>query len=73
MPDYADLADPNIEATINLQVSKIRRNTPTAPAMNYDCPDCGHEIPEKRRALGYSICVDCQSMLEMRGKHRRRA
>lgn len=38
------------------------------------CIECGAEIPEARRKILYStggtkLCVDCQSIQEMGGKH----
>lgn len=27
-----------------------------------DCPKCGNEFPEKRKELGYHVCVNCSTV-----------
>ncbi|WP_407324672.1 TraR/DksA C4-type zinc finger protein, partial [Acinetobacter baumannii] len=37
---------------------------------NYECEDCGAEIPERRRTLGnVKLCIDCQTAVESKSKH----
>lgn len=34
---------------------------------NFECDECGNEIPEPRRALGgVKFCIGCQQVIELR-------
>lgn len=35
------------------------------------CEHCDAEMPEVRRSYGYTICVDCKSALEVKGRNTR--
>lgn len=37
-----------------------------------DCDECGAEMPQARRAHGFTICVSCKTKHEAREKHLRR-
>ena len=64
-------ADPIDQASVLTEVAneyaiKNRAKVPTPlpadaelSAEDLECPECGGEIPEKRRRAGYTICVAC--------------
>lgn len=67
MADFADTAS-DIEAEC-LQQSLQNRPQFTAHS-NYECEDCGEEIPAQRRALGgVTRCIGCQTQFEAKQKH----
>lgn len=33
-----------------------------------ECEDCGNPMPELRRANGWSLCTECQSLIERRAR-----
>ncbi len=41
----------------------IRRKVPRGYGPP-ECRECGEEIPDARRAMGYSTCVPCQEQIE---------
>lgn len=47
-------------------IAKARVVEAPPPGFSGVCA-CGDEIPEKRIALGYYRCVECQTSLEKRG------
>lgn len=76
MADHADIADTLIEEHTNMQVAKIRQLANARKARSAvcsDCEECGNEVPKARLELGYVTCVACQTLLESRQKHYRRA
>lgn len=67
MADFADVAS-DIEAE-RIQHSLQNRAQFTAHS-NFECDDCGEEIPAQRRAIGgVTRCIKCQSNFEAKQKH----
>lgn len=59
------------EATANWlkdsQVNSIRSQVPPKGKLGpEDCQECGNDIPMKRRAHGYELCVACARFQEVR-------
>lgn len=66
MADLADRAGELIEE--RMEQALAARQVTTGPSETH-CIECDDEIPERRRALGgITRCVDCQSIVEMRGR-----
>ena len=69
MADYADVAKEVSEQELGIARAKIKHFNAVS---NYECEDCGAEIPEQRRKLGgVTLCIACQSVLEAKQKHLR--
>ncbi len=67
MADFADVAS-EIEAD-RLALSLQNRQCYDTES-EYECQECGNEIPERRRALGgVKLCIDCQIAVESDLKH----
>ncbi len=69
MADYADVASTLSEQDLDIALANIKHFDQVS---NYECEDCGAEIPEQRRKLGsVTLCISCQSVLEAKQKHLR--
>ncbi|MEN3968255.1 TraR/DksA C4-type zinc finger protein [Acinetobacter sp.] len=69
MADFADVASAITEEY--LQKSLEGRSQFNATS-NFECEDCGVEIPAQRRTLGgVTRCIDCQTCVESQAKHLR--
>lgn len=69
MADYADIASTLSEQDLDHALSNIKHFNHVS---NYECEDCGEEIPEQRRELGaVTRCIGCQTELEAKQKHLR--
>ena len=67
MADLADVAERVIAN--NLEASLQNRKNYELIS-EFECEECGNEIPEQRRKLGgVTLCIDCQSVLEAKQKH----
>ena len=67
MADYADVANDISEQDLGIALANIKHFDQVS---NYECEDCGAEIPEQRRKLGgVTLCITCQSVLEAKQKH----
>ncbi|WP_042891617.1 TraR/DksA C4-type zinc finger protein [Acinetobacter junii] len=67
MADYADVASDITETDLERSLQNIRRfEFPS----NFECEECGAEIPEQRRRLGsVTLCIACQTVFETKQKH----
>lgn len=67
-----DLVDMTEEfQAMNLQ-DRINARAQFTTHSNYECEDCGEEIPAQRRAIGgVTHCIGCQTKLEAKQKHYR--
>ena len=65
MADEADIANDYITNAISHALDKWQQNNSKPGAKQ--CIDCGEDIPEARRTLGLSRCIDCATELERRG------
>ncbi len=69
MADYADVASTLSEQDLDIALANIKHFDQVS---NYECEDCGAEIPEQRRKLGsVTLCISCQSVSEAKQKHLR--
>lgn len=69
MVDLVDMAE-EFQA-MNLQ-DRINARAQFTTHSNYECEDCGEEIPAQRRAIGgVTHCIGCQTKLEAKQKHYR--
>ncbi|AMC15941.1 TraR/DksA family transcriptional regulator [Acinetobacter baumannii] len=67
MADFADVASTLSEQDLDHALANIKHFDQVS---NYECDDCGAEIPERRRALGnVKLCIDCQTAVESKSKH----
>ena len=69
MADYADVAADIAQTDLDHALQNAKRiEFPS----NFECEECGEQIPEQRRKLGsVTLCVDCQTTLESKQKHLR--
>ena len=66
MADFADVASTLSEQDLDHALANIKHFDQVS---NYECEDCGAEIPERRRALGnVKLCIDCRSEERRVGK-----
>ncbi|BFM89292.1 TraR/DksA family transcriptional regulator [Acinetobacter baumannii] len=67
MADFADVASTLSEQDLDHALANIKHFDQVS---NYECEDCGAEIPERRRALGnVKLCIDCKTAVESKSKH----
>ncbi|RYL25166.1 TraR/DksA C4-type zinc finger protein [Acinetobacter piscicola] len=67
MVDLVDMAE-EFQA-MNLQ-EKINARAQFSAHSNFECDECGEEIPAQRRALGgVTRCIQCQTEFEATQKH----
>lgn len=71
MADSMDLVQQRVEEQRqrHIQSARTRINAPS----NFTCEACGSSIPEARRVAiqGVELCVTCQEIAELKGKHYR--
>jgi RNA polymerase-binding transcription factor DksA len=65
MVDEADIANDYIDNEVSRALVKIRQNAP-AKSGSKTCTECGEDIPEARRMLGFQLCVACATETERR-------
>ena len=64
MADDADLANDYLDIELS-RVLKMRQSM--GPKLGPKiCKDCGENIPEPRRKLGFSLCIECAEESERR-------
>lgn len=71
--DIEELASDFADMMNTVGVASVLAELPTGESA-MECEECGADIPEKRRLAikGVKFCVDCQSILELKNKHRGR-
>lgn len=67
-PDTLDAASELTQQRIEMAVAAHRLNHSAVSATH--CEECGEELPEARRKAypGCTMCVECQSNMELRKK-----
>lgn len=65
MADAVDLAQEQ-ECAFRESALAHKPPVPTPGAGSEVCKRCHGDVPRRRAALGYHICVDCQSDIEAR-------
>ena len=69
MADFADVASAITEEHLRKSLEGRSQFNATS---NFECEDCGGEIPAQRRALGgVTRCIQCQTNFEAKQKHLR--
>ena len=63
MADDADLANEHLDNQLLRTIAKIRENA-VPKIIAEECVECGEEIPEARRDLGFEFCVACAETIE---------
>ncbi|HSW71748.1 MAG TPA: TraR/DksA C4-type zinc finger protein [Gammaproteobacteria bacterium] len=63
MADEADLANEQLHSELSRTINRIRKSA-TAGGGSPSCNDCGEEIPEARRELGFRFCIGCAETRE---------
>jgi RNA polymerase-binding transcription factor DksA len=58
MADEIDLANDLIDIEVSRALSKMRQTTSNGEGSKV-CHECGDNIPEGRRKLGFKLCVPC--------------
>ena len=66
MADDADRANDYVDLTLAHCLSRAPKFDKPSLA---ECLECGEDIPAKHQAMGgVTLCVDCQSVFEKRGR-----
>lgn len=63
MADEADLANEQLNSELSRTINRIRKSAP-AGSGSKTCNDCGEDIPEARRELGFRFCIGCAETRE---------
>lgn len=66
MADEIDLANDLIDVEVSRALSKLRQGAAISALGSEFCDECGDEMPEERRKLGFKLCVPCASETERR-------
>lgn len=67
MVDFADVASALEEERIQ---HSLQNRAQFNAHSNYECDECGEEIPAQRRSIGgVTHCISCQTKLEAKQKH----
>lgn len=66
MADPIDIANDLIDNEIALALRKARQNAGQAKEGSKTCMECGEDMPQARRELGFIFCVSCASERERR-------
>lgn len=65
MADDADVANDIINAAVSRALEKFQHssNVKLGPKV---CKECGEDIPNARRKLGFLLCIECAAEVERR-------
>jgi RNA polymerase-binding transcription factor DksA len=68
MADSIDLANDLIDKEVSfaLKMNKLKQQTTAKLADNEFCSECGDNIPDVRREMGFHLCITCASDAERR-------
>ena len=65
MADEADFANEQVSTELSRTISRIRKSA-AAGKGSETCNDCGEDMPDARRELGFSFCITCAEAKERR-------
>ncbi len=65
MADDIDLANDLIDNEVSRALSKMRQASMASVGTKI-CLECGDDMPEGRRSLGFNLCVPCAGEAERR-------
>ena len=70
--DWIDEAQEVTQLMVDNQIKRIRSSWISTAVASNECECCGGEIPETRRRIvpGVRLCVECQSIAELKGRVR---
>lgn len=53
------------------RITNITSNVPAGKRITTFCtvPECGEKLPTRRADAGYTICIECAELREMRNPH----
>lgn len=66
MADQIDLANDLIDNEVSLALRKVRQHAGQNKEGAKFCVECGEDMPEARRELGFIFCVPCAAERERR-------
>lgn len=66
MADIVDIAAESINNELSRAIDRIRQNASPVTMGPKTCVECGEDIPEVRRKLGFKLCVPCAEESERR-------
>jgi RNA polymerase-binding transcription factor DksA len=65
MADECDIANDLVMRDMELRIAAARQN----PVMGEpECEECGEPVPDLRRRMGKSTCIDCAQLAEYRAR-----
>lgn len=65
MADEADFANDQLDSELSRAINRIRKNASVSTHTGTRCcVDCGEEIPDARRELGFRCCITCAQTRE---------
>jgi RNA polymerase-binding transcription factor DksA len=65
MADEVDHANEQLNSELSRTINRIRKGAPSGKGSKI-CNDCGEDIPEARRELGFRFCIGCAETRERR-------
>lgn len=65
MADEVDVANDQLNSELSRVINKIRQNAGNGIGAK-TCNDCGEDIPNARRELGFRYCIACAESRERR-------
>ena len=66
MADEADIANAYITNAIEAALGHRQQKAKQPSVITKECKECGEEIPEARRQLGFQFCITCPEETERR-------
>lgn len=68
MADSIDLANDLIDKEVSfaLKLNKMKQQSSAQTVDNEFCAECGDQIPDARREMGFALCITCASDAEKR-------
>jgi hypothetical protein len=68
---FLEQCEAHLAAEAERRISNISSMVPPGHRLTSHCTvaECGEELPTRRADAGYTICVDCAELREMRNPH----
>lgn len=68
---YLEQCENHLAEQATRNIAAISSKCPPGRRLATHCqdPDCGDELPGRRADAGYTLCVDCAELREMRSRH----
>jgi RNA polymerase-binding transcription factor DksA len=68
MADEIDFANDLIDVEVSRAINRMRQQTAQSSEGSKTCTECGEDMPEARRKMGFKLCVPCAQESERRGQ-----